>query len=263
VHGGAVEQGPGADPGDAGHGSLDDRRCRTPVAGRAAAIVQRSGERRTLSIVTDAAADALAALARARIVPTATTAERTADAVREQVDALSVSRNTLREAFSQLIAERILARAQHRGVFVATPGVADVRDVYRARRLVEPGAVRHGVHAADPLGGKALRAAVEEGRAAAASGDWTGVADANQHFHRAVVGLAGSTRLDAWMALLLAEMRLIFHRIGAVEDFHAPYLERNAAVADLVEQGRLEDAAAELDAYLADAEARIVAALEG
>ncbi|GLZ52092.1 GntR family transcriptional regulator [Actinomycetospora sp. NBRC 106378] len=230
--------------------------------------------------MTDAAADALAALARARIVPTATTAERTADAVREQVvegrlapgvrlpeqafcDALSVSRNTLREAFSQLIAERILARAQHRGVFVATPGVADVRDVYRARRLVEPGAVRHGVHAADPLGGKALRAAVEEGRAAAASGDWTGVADANQHFHRAVVGLAGSTRLDAWMALLLAEMRLIFHRIGAVEDFHAPYLERNAAVADLVEQGRLEDAAAELDAYLADAEARIVAALEG
>lgn len=226
--------------------------------------------------MTDAAADALAALARARIVPTATTAERAADAVREQVvegrlapgvrlpeqafcDALSVSRNTLREAFSQLVAERILAREQHRGVFVATPGVADVRDVYRARRLVEPAAVRHG---ADPLGAKTLRAAVEEGRAAAVSGDWTGVADANQHFHRAVVGLAGSTRLDAWMALLLAEMRLIFHRIGAVEDVHAPYLERNAAVADLVEQGRLDDAAAELDAYLADAEARIVAALE-
>nr|WP_245561538.1 GntR family transcriptional regulator [Actinomycetospora chiangmaiensis] len=221
----------------------------------------------------------LEALAGVHVVQTSSTAERVADAVREQVvegrltpgvrlpeqafcDALAVSRNTLREAFSQLVAERILVRAQHRGVFVATPDVADVRDVYRARRLVEPEAVRHGVHALDPVGGKALRAAVDEGRAAAAAGDWTGVADANQHFHRAVVGLAGSTRLDAWMALLLAEMRLIFHRIGAVEDFHAPYLERNATVADLVEQGRLDAAAAELDAYLADAETRIVAALD-
>jgi DNA-binding GntR family transcriptional regulator len=230
--------------------------------------------------VSDPAGPALEALARVRTVQTSSTAERVADAVREQVveglllpgvrlpeqalcDALSVSRNTLREAFSQLIAERILTREQHRGVFVATPEVADVRDVYRARRLVEPAAVRRGVQVDDPTGVKALRAAVEEGRAAAAARDWAGVADANQHFHRAVVGLAGSARLDAWMALLLAEMRLIFHRVGAVEDFHAPYLERNATVADLVEQGRLDEAATELDAYLADAEARIVGALEG
>ncbi|MEJ2869384.1 GntR family transcriptional regulator [Actinomycetospora sp. OC33-EN08] len=229
--------------------------------------------------MTDPARSALDALAQARVVQTSSTAERVADAVREQVveglllpgvrlpevafcEALAVSRNTLREAFSQLIAERILAREQHRGVFVRTPGLADVRDVYRVRRLVEPAAVRHGVQAQDPGAVKGLAAAVEEGRAAAAQQDWAGVADANQHFHRAVVGLAGSERLDAQMALLLAEMRLIFHRVGVREDFHAPYLERNGTVADLVGQGRPDEAAGELDAYLADAEARIVAALD-
>ncbi|MDL5158427.1 GntR family transcriptional regulator [Actinomycetospora termitidis] len=230
--------------------------------------------------MTDPARSALDALARVQVAQTSSTAERVADAVREQVveglllpgvrlpeqafcEALAVSRNTLREAFSELISERILVREQHRGVFVSTPGLTDVRDVYRARRLVEPAAVRHGVHAGDPSAVKALAVAVDEGHAAAAQQDWTGVADANQHFHRAVVALAGSDRLDTQMALLLAEMRLIFHRVGVREDFHAPYLERNTTVTRLVEQGRLDDAATELDAYLADAEARIVAALDG
>ena len=227
-----------------------------------------------------AAQAALAALSTARVAQTSSTAERVADALREQVvegrllpgvrlgeqsfcEAMRVSRNTLREAFSQLVAERILAREQHRGVFVATPGVADVQDVYRSRRIVEPAAVRHGELARDEAAVTRVRAAVEEGRAAAGRSDWVGVADANQHFHRALVGLAGSTRLDAQMDLLLAEMRLTFHRMGTHRDFHEPYLERNDALAALVEQGELEKAALEVADYLADAEARIVASLSG
>ena len=160
-----------------------------------------------------------------------------------------------------LVAERILVREAHRGVFVTTPGVADVHDVYRSRRIVEPAAVRHGERARDADAVARVRAAVEEGRAAAGGEDWAGVADANQHFHRALVGLAGSTRLDQQMDLLLAEMRLTFHRMGTHRDFHEPYLERNDAVATFVERGELEAAATEVADYLADAEARIVGAL--
>lgn len=225
-----------------------------------------------------AAQAALAALSTAHVAQTSSTAERVADALREQVvegrllpgvrlgeqalcEAMRVSRNTLREAFSHLVAERILVREQYRGVFVATPGVADVQDVYRSRRVVEPAAVRHGELARDEAAIARVRAAVEEGRTAAEQGDWVGVADANQHFHRALVGLAGSTRLDAQMDLLLAEMRLTFHRMGTHRDFHEPYLERNDAVAALVERGELEKAALEVADYLADAEARIVGSL--
>jgi hypothetical protein len=51
--------------------------------------------------------------------------------------------------------------------------------------------------------------------------------------------------------------------MGTHRDFQEPFPERNDAVATLVERGELEKAALEVADYLADAEARIVAALTG
>jgi hypothetical protein len=48
-----------------------------------------------------------------------------------------------------------------------------------------------------------------------------------------LVALAGSPRLDQQMALLLAEMRLVFHRMPGVREFHEPYLAHNARIWDL------------------------------
>lgn len=206
-----------------------------------------------------------------------TSADRAARIVREEVvegrlrsgtrlpeerlaEALGVSRNTLREALSQLVAERILVREPHRGVVVATPDAADVADVYRVRRLLEPAAVLHGT-AHDPDRLAAVQAAVAEGREADARGDDDGVATANQHFHRAVVALAGSSRLDAQMDLLLAEMRLFFHQMAGRPHFHRPYLEQNAVIAAHLAAGRRAEAAEALAGYLADAEQELVAAL--
>jgi DNA-binding GntR family transcriptional regulator len=206
-----------------------------------------------------------------------TSADRAARVVREQVveghlrsgtrlpeerlaSALGVSRNTLREALSQLVAERILVREPNRGVVVATPGAEDVVDVYRVRRLLEPAAVRDGDWAGtDRLA--AVREAVAEGRAAEARDDAVGIASANQHFHRAVAALAGSTRLDALMDLLLAEMRLFFHQVPDAAGFHRPFLAGNAEIADLLDAGRGEEAAAALTVYLRDAERALLAAL--
>lgn len=223
--------------------------------------------------------DALASLGRARaLVLRTTTAERVADAVREEVvegrlrpgerlpeqalcTALGVSRNTVREALSQLVAERVLVREANRGVFVAQPDRDAVRDVYRARRLVEPAAVRLG-EAFDDRRVGAVRAAVDEGRRAEGTGDWAGVGSANQHFHRALVALAGSPRLDQQMALLLAEMRLVFHRVPDVREFFEPYLGRNDVICGLLEAGDRERAAEEVTEYLAAAEAQLLAAYD-
>lgn len=204
-----------------------------------------------------------------------TSADRAAQVVREQVveghlrsgtrlpeerlaAALGVSRNTLREALSQLVAERILVREENRGVVVSTPDVEDVRDVYRVRRLVEPAALEHGDDCSPERVG-AVDAAVREGLAAVDRSDWDAVSSANQHFHRAVVGLAGSARLDAQMDLLLAEMRLFFHQMGDPERFHRPYLQENAAIAELLAAGDRPAAAARLATYLAAAEAQLLA----
>src|SRR3954469_5460287 len=221
--------------------------------------------------------DPLSSLARARAsVLRTSTAERVADAVREEVvegrlrpggrlpeqalcEALGVSRNTVREALSQLVNERVLAREPNRGVFVAQPDAAAVRDVYRVRRLVETAAVRDG-EAWGPAAVARVRAAVDEGRAAARTADWDGVASANQHFHRALVAMGGSPRLDQQMKLLLAEMRLVFHRMSGVREFHEPYLDRNDTICVLLEAGERAVAADEVRRYLSDAESQILEA---
>jgi DNA-binding GntR family transcriptional regulator len=169
----------------------------------------------------------------------------------------------VREALSQLVAERVLVREAHRGVFVAVPGPDDVRDVYRARRVLEPAAIRQGDLVADPAALRAVREAVTEGRAAAVGDDWQGVAAANQHFHRALVAMAASPRLDQQMKLLLAEMRLVFHRMTEVREFHEPYLGLNDRIAGLLEAGEREQAAIEVEEYLFTAERQILTALAG
>lgn len=224
----------------------------------------------------DTAVDPLAR-ARQRVAWTSI-AERVADAVREYIveghlrpgarlpeqwitSKLDVSRNTAREAMSQLVIERVLVREPNRGVFVARPDRAAVREIYRARRAIEPGAVRYGDGDAD--GVAAVRAAVDEGRHAAGDGRWDDLASANQHFHRALVALAGSPRLDQQMALLLAEMRLVFHLKPGVREFHEPYLGRNAHICDLLEAGNRAAAADAVADYLHAAEEHLLSSYPG
>lgn len=221
----------------------------------------------------DAVFDALADRPRAVM---STSAERAAKVVREQVAegrlrsgtrlpeerlaaALGVSRNTLREALSQLVSERILVREPHRGVVVAHPDAHDIADIYRVRMVIEPTSLRQAERDDPRLA--AIEGAVDEGRVAAVSGDWNAVASANQHFHRAIVALAGSPRLNTQMSLVLAEMRLVFHLMSDRDRFHAPYLDQNARIAAMLADGRFEEAATTLEQYLADARTELLDAV--
>lgn len=172
-------------------------------------------------------------------------------------DALGVSRNTLREAFTVLHAEHIVTRIPNRGVFVARPAAEDIREIYRVRRFVEPAAVLW--HEAAPV--DELRAVVADAQDARARGDIAGMAGANQEFHRALVARAGSERLDSLMKQVLAEMRLVFHSMGSDPAFHEPYVADNARVLELIAAGRNAEAAELMRDYLNRAEAQLLAAM--
>ena len=206
-------------------------------------------------------------------------AERVAHVLREQIvdgalrsgtrlteetigAALGFSRNTIREAFALLIAERLAAREPNRGVFVATPTAEDIRDLYAARQLIEPAAVQHAPGCTDEALGR-LRAIVDSARAARERGDAAAVAQGNQEFHRALVRLGGSRRIDHLMEGVLAEMRLVFHLMGDDSGFHEPYLDRNDAILGDLERGDRTGAAEALRAYLADAEQHLLTVLGG
>lgn len=54
----------------------------------------------------------------------------------------AVNRARIREVLSQLAHERVVELVPHRGAFVAKPTVEDAKDVFEARRLIEPFIVR-------------------------------------------------------------------------------------------------------------------------
>jgi DNA-binding GntR family transcriptional regulator len=170
---------------------------------------------------------------------------------------LGVSRNTLREAFRLLIQERLLTYEMNRGVAVRELTPWDVADVYTARRALEGAGVR-GAAAAPPARLAAVREAVAEGERAAAAGEWSAVATADLHFHRALAQLGGGDRIDEFMRRLLAELRLSFDVMPSPREFHEPYLRRNRLIADLLDAGDLAAAELELTDYLAAAEAQII-----
>lgn len=175
---------------------------------------------------------------------------------------LGVSRNTLREAFTVLGAERIITRIPNRGVFVARPSRADVEEMYRIRRVLEPAALRQDAHgAARPALQEALEQAVDRGMAARAGHDVPGMAVANQEFHALVVALARSPRLDTLMAHVQAEMRLVFHALAGDPAFHAPFSVSNAHIFAQWKAGHCEAAALEMDGYLQQAQAQVLAAM--
>ncbi len=173
-------------------------------------------------------------------------------------DVLGVSRNTLREAFRMLTHEGLLLRRPHAGVMVAVPSLASIIDIYRVRRMIEGQALR----TAPPRhpAGRALAAAVDDALAARDAGDWAAVGTANMEFHRAIVSLADSARLDRVYANVSAELRLAFGLIDDPEYLHAPYVDRNVGVLRAHEEGRPADAADELDAYLIQSERTVLAA---
>lgn len=172
-------------------------------------------------------------------------------------DELGVSRNTLREAFRLLAAEGLVVHEPHKGVHVALPTMAAVIDIYRVRRLVEVTVMR-GALPRHPAGAE-MHAAVEAAHAARERDDWVAVGTANHEFHRAIVRLADSPRLEAVYASLQTELRLVFGMIDDPEYLHGPYVEENARIAATYARGGVAEAAALLEAYLDSSERLILA----
>lgn len=209
------------------------------------------------------------------VLARSSTAERVADIMRERIidgslapgsrlpedkvgAALGVSRNTLREAFRLLVHERLAVAEFNRGVFVRRLTGADVADLYRVRRHLECAAVRHA-GTAPPEALTTMRQAVDDGERAAQDGRWADVGTANMRFHQAIVGLAGSPRLDEFMRQVTAELRLAFHAMDDPRVFHEPYLTRNRELVSVIATGDGAAAEAALAAYLDHAEQQLVA----
>lgn len=171
---------------------------------------------------------------------------------------LEVSRNTLREAFRVLAEQGLIEHVPHRGVSVASPTLADVIDIYRARRVIECTALRWSEpeHPAVQLMKDSLADAEEH----LPREDWIRVGSANMAFHDAIVALADSPRLARTYRDVAAELRLVFLEIDDPRALHEPFVRKNRLVlGSLLEHGPVA-AAEELERYLMASERTVLGA---
>lgn len=184
---------------------------------------------------------------------------------------MGISRNTLREGFASLAAEGIIDRIPHRGVFIASPTAADVLSLFRARAVVEPGAVLWGteldVDALDRIVSTAEAAEtadVESVDSVDSVDSAAAIALANQEFHRTLVGAAGSALLDEEMDRLLARMRLVFLAVERVRpNLHSDFVAVNRQIVTMLRDGDRDAAAAMLRASLVETGETLAAIVHG
>jgi DNA-binding GntR family transcriptional regulator len=177
--------------------------------------------------------------------------------------ALDVSRNTLRESFRILVKDRLVTHELNRGVFVRVPTPEDITELYTCRRVIEGAAVRAfrpgDSHTADLA---EVTAALRQADKCSKAHDWPGVGTADIDFHRAIVGLNGSVRVNELMEGTWAELRLVFLVVGDPNRFHGPYLDRNHRMLDALVAGEPAKAEVLLLEYLDDAEREILSVYE-
>lgn len=204
-----------------------------------------------------------------------TLAETTADRIRDRVisgvlrpgthlsevalcEDLQISRNTLREVFRLLTKEGVLRHEANRGVFVTTPAIGTILDIYRVRRLIECPAI-YSAHPKHPSVTR-MREAIENAHQSRAEAQWLKVGSADIAFHAAIVELADSPRLSAFYSQISLELRLVFGLIRDPEYLHGPFIEQNEIILQHLEGGDTALASETLEDYLHRAERFILAA---
>lgn len=210
------------------------------------------------SIDDSAAARVVASLRSALVTGDLQSGER----LRDQViaDDYEVSRNTARLALHQLEMEGLVTLRRHSGYSVRRLGVADVEEIFKVRRVVEPSAI-------------AMSARVPEA-ALAAVGDqvvqaedlarqrrWRDVETASLYFHQAIVDLIGSESLSNFFGIQLAQLRLAFAAIPGESGRQVHWVPRDRRIFDLLRTGNRAAAVDELNAYLDQSEIELFDAL--
>jgi DNA-binding GntR family transcriptional regulator len=208
-----------------------------------------------------------------------TTADQVADVLRERIlrgelvggatiqelalaVSLGVSRNTLREAIRILVREGLIRHSLHRGVSITALTVADVADVYAARLMLELRAVE-----AARSSTRAEFVPIEEAIAALEDAvrakDWPRSVEMDMLFHRRLVGLLRSQRVNQFFESLLAELRLGLVLVDRAAEGGEEIVEQHKDLLRLLVTGRYAECAEALRVHLELSEQRLHGIIAG
>lgn len=106
-----------------------------------------------------------------------------------------VSRTKIREAIGRLVHDCIATNIPNRGAFVSSPTVAQAREVFAARRLIEPALVQQVTRGATQVQIASLREHLQKERAAQLAGDMRQIVSLSGEFHFLLADMAGNSFL--------------------------------------------------------------------
>ena len=124
-------------------------------------------------------------------------------------DHFGVSRTLVRQALFQLSQNRLITLEPARGAFVATPSVAEARQVFAVRRMLESEMTRAFVRQVTPAKLKVLRAHVKSEAAALNAHDASGRTELLGDFHVRMAELMGNQVLAQMLDELISRCALI------------------------------------------------------
>ncbi len=174
---------------------------------------------------------------------------------------LGVSRPTVREALTTLVAEGLATREPHRGVAVATPEPESVRDICAARWVLESAGVR-AWPAATAQHRRAVRASLEAYTAAVrADASYQELNERHLAFHVSLVALRGSPRLVQMADVLVSELKLALAQVERLRRNAHDEADNHTRLVLLLEDDDVDGAEEFLREHLANAERQIIEAL--
>jgi DNA-binding GntR family transcriptional regulator len=172
-----------------------------------------------------------------------------------------VARPTARVAVQRLVAEGLLERPPGHSARVRQFTAADVRDIYRLRRLLEFESIE--IVMAERKSTRGVAGALDHFRAVGINDSWEAGPDADTAFHSAVVRATDSERLRRMFGLLSSEMRLMIALLRPHYGSLTELYDEHADLLNALESGDEVRARTLWRSHLDDAERFLIDAVAG
>ncbi len=144
----------------------------------------------------------------------------------DEIGALfGASRTIVRSVLQALAHDRVVTIAPNRGAHVAEPTVAEARQVFEARSLIEPRVAALAAGRAGPADVEHLKRHLADEDAALAADEQSRAIALSAHFHNSIAEIAGQPILEAFVRELTSRSSLVvalyWRRRDAICERHA------------------------------------------
>lgn len=167
-----------------------------------------------------------------------------------------VSRTIVRAALQSLAREGIVVIEKNRGAFVAHPSVREAREVFSARRLIEPVITALATETCDAAGAADLRRHLALETKAQRDGDQSAAIRLSGEFHLLIARMAGHRIYENFLREMVARSSLIIllYRRTRMHNCNTDHHDR---LVEAISGGQADEAVALMTAHLDEIEGEL------